>query len=75
LNREKNARCIPRNTASSSEPGAGGCSAAYQNEPIVEAEGEEMLSAEQVAAKTNGYERGVIPLAGDCTPRVAAREV
>jgi phage terminase large subunit GpA-like protein len=36
--------------------------AEYQNEPIVEAEGEEMLSAEQVAAKTNGYERCVIPL-------------
>ena len=37
--------------------------AEYQNEPIVESEGEEMLSAEQIAAKTNGYARGVTPLA------------
>jgi len=36
--------------------------AEYQNEPIVETEGEEMLTAEQIAAKTNGYERGVLPL-------------
>ncbi len=36
--------------------------AEYQNEPIIEAEGEEMLSADEVAAKTNGYARGVIPL-------------
>ncbi|MBN1909123.1 MAG: phage terminase large subunit family protein, partial [Pirellulales bacterium] len=37
--------------------------AEYQNEPIVETEGEEMLAAEEIAAKTNGYERGVLPLA------------
>jgi len=36
--------------------------AEYQNEPIVEAEGEEMLTAEEIAAKTNGYDRGVLPL-------------
>jgi len=36
--------------------------AEYQNEPIVEAEGEEMLTAEEIAAKINGYERGVLPL-------------
>ena len=36
--------------------------AEYQNEPIVEAEGEEMLTAEEIAAKTNGYARGVLPL-------------
>jgi len=36
--------------------------AEYQNEPIIETEGEEMLSADQVAAKTNGYTRAVIPL-------------
>ena len=32
--------------------------AEYQNEPVVETEGEEMLSAEEIAAKTNGYARG-----------------
>jgi len=36
--------------------------AEYQNEPIVEAEGEEMLSAEAIAAKLNGYRRGEIPI-------------
>ena len=36
--------------------------AEYQNEPIVEAIGEEMLTAEQIVAKTNGYRRGVLPL-------------
>jgi hypothetical protein len=36
--------------------------AEYQNEPIVETEGEEMLTAEEIAAKTNGYARGTIPL-------------
>ncbi|MCD4823464.1 MAG: phage terminase large subunit family protein, partial [Phycisphaerae bacterium] len=36
--------------------------AEYQNEPIVEAEGEEMLSAEEIAAKTNGYAKSTIPL-------------
>ena len=32
--------------------------AEYQNEPIVETEGEEMLTAEEIAAKTNGYAAG-----------------
>jgi len=36
--------------------------AEYQNEPIVETEGEEMLSAEEIAAKTNGYARGSLPI-------------
>jgi len=36
--------------------------AEYQNEPIVEAIGEEMLTAEQIAAKLNGYRAGEIPL-------------
>jgi phage terminase large subunit GpA-like protein len=36
--------------------------AEYQNEPIVETEGEEMLSAEQIAGKLNGYRRSEIPL-------------
>ncbi|MCL2120255.1 MAG: phage terminase large subunit family protein [Planctomycetaceae bacterium] len=36
----------------------------YQNEPIVEKPGEEMMTSEQIAEKTNGYDRGVIPL--DC---------
>ncbi len=36
--------------------------AEYQNEPIVETQGEEMLTAEEVAAKTNGYAKGTIPL-------------
>jgi hypothetical protein len=36
--------------------------AEYQNEPIVETEGEEMLSAEEIAAKTNGYARGALPI-------------
>ncbi len=36
--------------------------AEYQNEPIVETEGEEMLTAEDIAAKTNGYTKGVLPL-------------
>jgi hypothetical protein len=38
--------------------------AEYQNEPMVETLGEEMLTAEEIAAKTNGYERGIVPL--DC---------
>ena len=37
--------------------------AEYQNEPTVEAEGDEMLSVDEIAAKTNGYRRGEIPLA------------
>ncbi len=36
--------------------------AEYQNEPIVETQGEEMLTPEEIAAKTNGYGRGAIPL-------------
>ena len=36
--------------------------AEYQNEPIVEAEGDEMLTADEIAAKTNGYRRGEVPL-------------
>ena len=35
--------------------------AEYQNEPIVEEIGEEMLTAEQIAAKLNGYRPGEIP--------------
>ena len=38
--------------------------AEYQNEPVVEAVGEEMLTAEEIFAKTNGYERNMVPL--DC---------
>ncbi len=38
--------------------------AEFQNEPVVETVGEEMLTAEEIAAKTNGYEKGVVPL--DC---------
>jgi len=36
--------------------------AEYQNEPIIEAIGEEMLTAEQIAAKVNGYRPGEIPI-------------
>ncbi len=36
--------------------------AEYQNEPIVETIGEEMLAAEQIAGKLNGYRAGVIPI-------------
>jgi hypothetical protein len=36
--------------------------AEYQNEPIVEEIGEEMLTAEQIAAKLNGYRAGEIPI-------------
>jgi len=36
--------------------------AEYQNEPIVEAEGDEMLTADEIAAKTNGYPRSAVPL-------------
>ena len=38
--------------------------AEYQNEPTIEKLGEEMLTAEQIAEKTNGYDRGIVPL--DC---------
>ena len=37
--------------------------AEYQNEPVIESVGEEMLTADAIAAKTNGYPRNVIPLA------------
>ncbi len=40
-------------------------SAEYQNEPIAESLGEDMMSAEEIATKTNGLERGIVPL--DCT--------
>lgn len=36
--------------------------AEYQNEPIVDEIGEEMLSAEQIAEKINGYRPGEIPI-------------
>jgi len=36
--------------------------AEYQNEPIVEVLGEEMLTADQIAAKLNGYKHGEVPL-------------
>ncbi len=36
--------------------------AEYQNEPIIEAVGEEMLPPEQIAAKLNGYQPCVIPI-------------
>ncbi len=36
--------------------------AEYQNEPIVEAEGEEMLTADQIAAKLNGHRCAEVPL-------------
>jgi len=36
--------------------------AEYQNEPIVEEIGEEMLTAEQIAGKLNGYRGGEIPI-------------
>jgi len=36
--------------------------AEYQNEPVVETEGEEMLNADQIVAKLNGYNRGVVPI-------------
>ncbi|GHT30868.1 hypothetical protein FACS1894214_1530 [Planctomycetales bacterium] len=38
--------------------------AEYQNEPQVETLGDEMMTAEDIASKTNGYERNVIPI--DC---------
>ena len=36
--------------------------AEYQNEPIVETQGEEMLTIEDIASKTNGYSRLSLPL-------------
>jgi hypothetical protein len=38
--------------------------AEYQNEPLPTVDGEEMLAAEQIAGKLNGYVRGTIP--GSC---------
>jgi hypothetical protein len=35
--------------------------AEYQNEPILEDVGDEMLTSEQIASKTNGYRCGIIP--------------
>lgn len=37
--------------------------AEYQNEPIIESVGEEMLTADVIAAKTNGHPQSFIPLA------------
>ena len=36
--------------------------AEYQNEPIGESEGDEMLSIEQIGEKLNGYPKGAVPL-------------
>ena len=36
--------------------------AEYQNEPVVEEVGHEMMTADAIAAKVNGYERGGIPI-------------
>jgi hypothetical protein len=36
--------------------------AEYQNEPVVESEGEEQLTADEIAAKLNGYNRSVVPV-------------
>jgi len=36
--------------------------AEYQNEPILEEEGDEMLTADQIAAKLNSYRRGGVPI-------------
>lgn len=36
--------------------------AEYQNEPLVESEGDDMLSAEQIRDKLNGYPRNAVPL-------------
>jgi phage terminase large subunit GpA-like protein len=47
--------------------------AEYQNEPIVETEGEEMLTAEAIAAKTSGYPRRVVPIG--CTHLTAFVDV
>ena len=37
--------------------------AEYQNEPIIESIGEEMLTSDAIAAKTNGHPQSIIPLA------------
>ena len=36
--------------------------AEYQNEPLLESEGDEMLSVEQIGEKLNGYPKGAVPL-------------
>ena len=36
--------------------------AEYQNEPIVESQGDEMLSVEEICKKLNGYDQHIIPL-------------
>jgi len=36
--------------------------AEYQNEPLVMAEGEQMLTAEEIAEKLNGYNRAIVPV-------------
>ena len=36
--------------------------AEYQNEPILETEGEEMLGVDEITAKLNGYKHGVVPI-------------
>lgn len=36
--------------------------AEYQNEPIIEAIGEDMLTADEIAAKLNGYRPGEVPI-------------
>jgi len=36
--------------------------AEYQNEPVVETEGDQMLTAEEITAKINGYNRCVAPI-------------
>jgi len=36
--------------------------AEYQNEPLLETEGEEMLGVEEITGKLNGYTRAVVPI-------------
>ncbi len=36
--------------------------AEYQNEPIIDSEGDEMLSVDEIGEKLNGYPKGAIPL-------------
>ncbi|MCL2645426.1 MAG: phage terminase large subunit family protein [Phycisphaerales bacterium] len=45
--------------------GAEAFASEYQNEPVMEQVNDELLTPEQVCAKVNGYERGVVPAA--CT--------
>ena len=37
----------------------------YQNEPLIETLGDDMMSAEEIVSKTNGLARGIVPLDGD----------